>query len=239
MITLASLLEQREDSESDEEWLQDVEADAARLRHLLDEDDEDMPAIPIEDAPTLKDLLQLCDADVADRLSGFICPECLMVATSQQALRAHYAEHATWKESAGRTTGDDDYQLGDATRFAALSLGRASKRTQRRLARRLRRLDDKPKWLVAGASTLGLAAALVGAPITGVAVAAGGLTYAVRRRTNPDVLKITQPSPGEAPPPVADGETPPKEDPPSSSSDEQGGRPPPEEEEEASDIVAV
>lgn len=187
--------------------LSDAKADAARLRELLDAEEHSEPdEASILDAPSLDDLLRMCgpgpeapgdghapsldellqmcerddDDDLIDRLTGFICPECLMVASSQQALHEHYADAhaylwATWKRSAGRRTGGEAYAFGDATRCLARTLRRASTRTKQRLVRRLRRAradPPRPGWLTVGAGALGVAVAALGAPVTGVAVAA-------------------------------------------------------------------
>jgi len=79
-------------------------------------------------------------------LTGFVCPECLMTAESQEALCDHYASShsalwkANWKDWSGRADDRDAYRFGDVARVLARALGRAEARTRRRFARRVRRL---------------------------------------------------------------------------------------------------
>lgn len=226
LIPLSSLLQRSASEETSIEGeeddvttaiLSDAKADAARLRELLDAEENSEPdEASILEAPSLDDLLRMCgpgpempgdghapsldellqmcerddDDDLIDRLTGYICPECLMVASSQQALHEHYADAhaylwATWKRSAGRRTGGEAYAFGDATRCLARTLRRASSRTKQRLVRRLRqaRADPRrPGWLTVGAGAFGVAVAVLGAPVTGVAVAAAAAATSFRQR---------------------------------------------------------
>lgn len=187
-----------------EALLSRVRADNQRLRELVDEEVEDGYVVPCEGPetesapsvsdllgmsdptpaesleggipPTIDELLQMCEDDDAcvSKLTGFICPDCLMVAPSQASLKEHYNKtHSLSLDSTG----------------LAHMLARASSSTKRRLVRRLKRLTpqttahpERSTWLAAGGA-VGLAVALVGAPVTGLAVAAAaGAAHASRLR---------------------------------------------------------
>lgn len=206
-----------EGEDETEALLSNVRADNERLRELVDDDNETVSPsrpLPEENAPSLSDLLGMCNPTPSEsleggtpptidellrmceddddaflsKLTGFICPKCLMVAQSQASLKQHFAEM--------HSEGVDD------SRGLARMLSRASNSTKRRLVRRLRRLrEHEPKkntWLAAGA--IGLAVALVGAPVTGLAVAAAaGAAHAarLRRDSRPTLAADEQKAPGD------------------------------------------
>lgn len=205
------------DDEGDDETeaiLADVVADHRRLRELLDEEEEEETPPPVEaveapslgdllamcgpsealapgPAPTLDELLRLCGDDeerIIEQLTGFVCPECLMVAPSQEGLHEHYAAAhahlwASWKRAAGRKEGGEGYALGDGARCVARKLRVASWRTKRRLVRHLRQAQPRREgWLAVATGVAGVAVGVLGAPVAGAAIAIAGFAARPARR---------------------------------------------------------